>query len=92
VTGLVRTLVCRLRRRHRLVAVVAGGTVVVVCPRCRSGVEARLIPAATPPPETPFTVARALEMGAVLVDGHVLLELQLAAQVERAVAAVDEPW
>jgi hypothetical protein len=50
------------------------------------------VPATTPPPETPFTVEKALAMGCVLVDAYTFLELQLTAQVERAFAAVDEPW
>jgi hypothetical protein len=93
VTGLVRAVACRLRRRHRPVGVVLGETVVVVCPRCRTGTEVPLVvPAGTPPPPETLTVARAVEMGCVLVDGYTFLELQLTAQVERAFAAVDEPW
>jgi excisionase family DNA binding protein len=56
VTGLVRALWCRLRRRHRLVGLVVGEAVIVVCPRCRTGVEAPLVAPVRPPAALPLTL------------------------------------
>jgi hypothetical protein len=73
--------------------VVVGATVVVVCPRCQSGVEAPLSRQAGPPPETSLTVARAVEMGCVLIDAGTLAELTAAYLIESAFAGMsgEEP-
>lgn len=87
--GVVRRLWCSLRRRHRLVAVLTGDTVQVVCLQCLAGDEVPLVAPATTSVKRADVEDAMGELLAVAVELRALLE---RAQGDLAAAHLIERW
>ena len=72
-----RSVICYLRGRHRVAALLDGSSALVGCPFCRVG---RRVPLARPP--TPTLAEIATQFGVAVVDEQALVALQLALDVE----------